>query len=27
VTRQFSIVAIREENGVQSIDFLYKKRF
>jgi translocation and assembly module TamB len=27
VTRQWSIVAIREENGVQSLDFLYKKRF
>jgi translocation and assembly module TamB len=27
VTKQWSIVAIREENGVNSIDFLYKKRF
>jgi translocation and assembly module TamB len=27
VSRQWSIVAIREENGVNSIDFLYKKRF
>jgi translocation and assembly module TamB len=27
VTRQWSVVVMREENGVNSIDFLYKKRF
>jgi translocation and assembly module TamB len=27
VTKEWSVVALREENGVYSLDFFYKKRF